>query len=136
MAMLSGILPEEKPGAAAAYADTSPGSIFFDPEIDGVPSCAALEYMAQAMAAAAGRSRLRAGLAPAAGFLLGTRKMDIRTDRFARGRRYLVRAECTYSDGGFASFDCSIEDEDGATAAAAALTAYMPPDAASTEVRG
>ena len=49
-------------------------------------------------------------------------------DRFARGRRYLVRAECTYSDGGFASFDCSIRDSCGTTVAKAALTAFQPGD--------
>ena len=129
MIMLSEPLPEEEHGVAAAYIDTSAGSIFYDPEIDGVPSCAALEFMAQTMALAVGRDRISKGLDPAVGFVLGTRKMDVATDGFSRKKRYMARAACTYTDGEFASFDCSIRDVEGdAVVATATLTAFQPDD--------
>ena len=129
MIMLAEPLPEEERGVAAAYIDSSEGSIFYDPEIDGVPSCAALEFMAQTMAVAVGRYRIGKGLDPAVGFVLGTRKMDVATDGFSRRKRYMARAACTYADGEFASFDCSIRDvEDDAVVASATLTAFQPDD--------
>ena len=126
--MLSEPLPEEAPGIAQARLDTSPRSMFFDAGLDGVPSCAALEFMAQTMAIAVGRDRRRRGLDPAVGFVLGTRKMDVPAEGFLRCKRYVSRAECTYTDGEFASFDCSISEEGGPVVATAVLTAFQPPD--------
>lgn len=126
--MLSEELPEESPGVARARIDTSPRSMFFDAGLDGVPSCAALEFMAQTMALAVGRDRGRRGLDPAVGFVLGTRRMEVPAEGFLRRKRYVSRAECTYTDGEFASFDCSISEEGGPVVATAVLTAYQPSD--------
>ena len=126
--MLSELFPEEAHGVAEARLDTSADSLFYDPEIDGVPSPAALEFMAQTMAVAVGRERLRKGLDPAIGFVLGTRRMEVPGAGFSRDGRYVARAECTYTDGEFASFDCCIRDGEGAVVATATLTAFQPKD--------
>ncbi len=128
MTMLAEALPEEEPGTAVAVADTSESCMFFDADIGGVPVCAALEYMAQAMAVAVGRERRRRGQDPAVGFVLGARRLEVSIDRFACGLRYEVRAKCAYHDDEFASFDCDISDPEGRTVATAALTAFQPSD--------
>lgn len=118
-----------KPGAAGeeveAWVDITPDSPFFDAEGGGVPGCVALEYMAQAMAVYVGRVRAAAGLAPAVGFVLGTRRMSVDIPFFASGSRYAVRSSCTYRDDAFGSFDCRIEDAEGAVVATAQVTAYL-----------
>ena len=126
MTMLAEALPEKEPGTAEAVADTSERCIFFDPAVDGVPSCAALEYMAQTMAIAVGRERRRGGKDPAVGFVLGSRRIEVSADRFKRGARYVVRARCDYTDGEFASFACDISGPGGETVATATLTAFQP----------
>ena len=50
MILLAELISVDVPEEASAVADTSPGCIFYDPELRGVPACAALEYMAQTMA--------------------------------------------------------------------------------------
>ena len=128
MILLAELVSVDVPGEASAEADTSPGCIFYDPELKGVPTCAALEYMAQTMALAVGASRRRRGQAPKVGFVLGTRRMEVKVATFESGKRYVTNAKCVYDDNEFASFDCSILDPDGATVAAASFTAYQPPE--------
>ena len=62
------------------------------------------------------------------GLLLGTRKLDLKLERFEAGRTYRIAAENAFSDSDAASFVCSIEDDTGATVATANLNAYRPPD--------
>lgn len=131
--LLAEALPETAPGIAEARLDVSEKCEFFDHALGGVPSCAALEYMAQTMALAVGRERRRKGDDPAIGFVLGTRKMDVLIDKFEPGGGYVARAECTYEDGEFASFDCSIADARGEIAAKATLTAFQPGPEANLE---
>lgn len=134
MILLSDALPGDEDGFAESFADTSETCIFFDRAIDGVPSCTALEYMAQTIAIAVGRERRRQGLPPAIGFVLGSRRLEVSVDRFARGARYAVSARCTYSDGEFAAFDCSIRDATGVAVASGTLTAFQPHDGRSVEM--
>ena len=128
MTMLSRVLSVEERGIAVAVVDASQGSVFYDPEIGGVPACAALEYMAQTMALAVGAEWRRRGGSPRVGFVLGTRRMEVKEAAFRSERRYVARAKCCYADGEFASFDCSIEIEGGEVVASAMLTAYQPPE--------
>ena len=128
MILLAELISVEVPGEASAVADTSPNCIFYDPGLKGVPACAALEYMAQTMALAVGAERRRKGLAPKVGFVLGTRRMEVKLATFESGKRYVANAKCVYDDEAFASFDCSITDPDGATVASALFTAYRPPE--------
>ena len=128
MIMLAELISVDVPGEASAVADTSSGCIFYDPELKGVPACAALEYMAQTMALIVGAEHRRRGQTPKVGFVLGTRRMEVKVAMFESGKRYVVNAKCVYGDDEFASFDCSIADPDGATVAAALITAYQPPE--------
>ena len=128
MIMLAELISVDMPGVASAVPDTSPSCIFYDPDLKGVPACAALEYMAQTMALAVGAERRRRGQTPKVGFVLGTRRMGVKIATFESGKRYVANAKCVYDDEEFASFDCSITDPDGATVAAALFTAYQPPE--------
>ena len=128
MILLAELISVDVPGVASAVADTSPGCIFYDPELKGVPACAALEYMAQAMALVVGAEHRRRGGGPKVGFVLGTRRLEVKVSTFESGKRYVVNAKCVYGDDEFASFDCSITDPDGAMVATALLTAYQPPE--------
>lgn len=129
MIMLAELISVDVPGESSAVADTSPSCIFYDPELRGVPACAALEYMAQTMALAVGAEHRRRGQTPKVGFVLGTRRLEVKVATFESGKRYVVNAKCIYVDEEFVSFDCSITDPDGATVAAALFTAYQPPEA-------
>ena len=126
MTMLSQVLSVDEPGVASAVLDTSPDSLFYDPEIGGVPACVALEYMAQTMALAVGAENRRRGSPPKIGFMLGTRRMDVKVDAFESGKRYVATAKFCYVDDEFAASDCSITGPDGETIAEARLTAYQP----------
>ena len=128
MIMLAELISVDMPGVASAVPDTSPSCIFYYPDLKGVPACAALEYMAQTMALAVGVERRRRGQKTKVGFVLGTRRMEVKIATFESGKRYVANAKCVYDDEEFASFDCSITDPDGATVAAALFTAYQPPE--------
>ena len=129
MILLAELISVDVPGVASAVPDTSPSCVFYDPELKGVPACAALEYMAQTMALAVGAERRRRGRTPKVGFVLGTRRMEVKLATFESGKRYVANAKCVYDDEEFASFDCSITDPDGEAVAAALFTAYQPPEA-------
>ena len=97
---------------------------------DGVPNWVAIEYMAQAAAALVGfYDKVTAPGAPARpGLLLGTRRLDLKLDRFEMGKTYFISAENVFNDDEAASFICSIQDAAGDTVATATLSAYRPPD--------
>jgi len=96
----------------------------------GVPSWAAIEYMAQTSAALTGRLELVVSpdAQPRPGFLLGTRRLVLDLERFEDGESYHVRAVMVYSDGATAAFDCTITDGSGRVVASASLNAFRPPD--------
>lgn len=102
--------------------------LFFD--TDGVPNWVAIEYMAQTAAALAGSwDRIESPDRPARpGLLLGTRKLDLRLEKFEDGRTYLITAVSAFNDADAASFECTIRTEDGTVVATAVLNAYRPPN--------
>ena len=126
MILLSGYEPNVTLGTATAYVDVTPSVPFYDFEADGVPACVALEYMAQTMALCVGFDRRRKGLKPKLGFVLGSRRLEVRVPCFRNGERYRVVAECTYTDDEFGSFDCGIYDSAGVEVAKATVTAFQP----------
>ena len=95
-----------------------------------MPNGAAIEFMAQAAAALAGCiDKERDPSQPARpGLLLGTRRLDLRTDSFAAGRTYSVNVISAFWDDETASFECTVVDDSGAVVAEAALNAYRPKD--------
>ena len=128
MILLSGYEEPTEEKVAEAFVDVDEKAPFFEPELDGVPSCVALEYMAQTMALLTGFFRRRRGLGPRVGFVLGSRKLTVSVPCFRRGERYRVRAECVYQDEEFGSFDCEIRDPSGAVVASGSVTAFQPGD--------
>ena len=101
-------------------------SLFFDPQIGGVPSYVSLEYMAQTIACLAGIYSLRMGIEPLKGFVLGTRKMILGIDRFVPGS-YEVYCEEMFHDKEFASFDCKLYFE-GQELASSLVNTYRVED--------
>jgi len=97
-------------------------------EDGGVPSWAAIEYMAQTIAALVGKhDRMNDPEArPRPGFLLGTRRLTLDLDCFECGRTYHIQAKEEYSDAGAAAFDCRILDDVGTVLATAIINAYRP----------
>ena len=117
---------DAEPNVVEAFVDVTPHSPFFDAALGGVPSCVALEYMAQAMALCIGLLRRRTGLAPKVGFVLGSRRLELKAPAFRPGERYRVSAACTFQDESFGSFDCAVRDAAGDVVAGGTLTAFQP----------
>ena len=117
MILLTGCEKESVETEANAWVDVSPSSPFFDASIGGVPGCVALEYMAQAMALVVGFMRRRRGAPPKVGFVLGSRRMSVKTPVFRDGERYLFKcrdnATAWYYDNtrDFQKFDLSEHSE-------------------------
>lgn len=128
MLLLSEALVVDVPGEASAVADTSPDSVFYDSTLGGVPACVALEYMAQTMALAVGAGQCRKGASPKIGFVLGTRRLEVKVPAFVHEKRYVVTAKCMFADDESCSFDCKIAESGGEVVAAASLSAYQPTD--------
>ncbi|TDM05736.1 MAG: 3-hydroxylacyl-ACP dehydratase [Ideonella sp. MAG2] len=112
---------------ALAEVDVRPDSLFAQPE--GVPAWVGLEYMAQAVAAWAGARAQRAGRKPRLGFLLGTRRFEVKTPLFAHGSTLQVHVRCELmADNGLGQFDCQIH-ESGRLLCQAKVSVFEPEDA-------
>ena len=133
MILLSGYETPEAENSVSAFVDVGKASPFYEQDLGGVPSCVALEYMAQTMALLVGLTRRRKGLPPQLGFVLGSRKLETTIPVFTAGARYRMTATCTYEDESFGSFDCVIADASGKAVATAVMTAYQPEDGVSLE---
>ena len=126
MILLSGYGEQEREESVTAFVDVGKASPFYEQALGGVPSCVALEYMAQAMALLVGLRDRRRGQRPRIGFVLGSRRLETRIPCFRDGERYRIAVTCTYEDESFGSFDCMIADGRGETVATATLTAFQP----------
>lgn len=133
MILLTDYAPPTADGAVEAFVDVDSSSPFFDASLGGVPGCVSLEYMAQTMALCTGFHRRRQGLKPKLGFVLGSRRLEVRIARFEPGVRYRVKVSCVYTDESFGSFDCEVLDPSGAVVACAQMTAFQPDDDVSPE---
>lgn len=69
-----------------------------------------VEYMAQCVAAHAGLQARAKGEPVRVGFLIGSRRLDFRTDGFRLGQRLTVQATRTWGENDFASFACRLID--------------------------
>lgn len=133
MILLSDYDVPEDCDSVTAYVEIDGNAPFYESDIGGVPSCVALEYMAQTMALATGLKRMRNKLLPQVGFILGSRRLEIDVPCFLSGSRYRIEVSCTYNDDSFGSFDCKIFDESGCDVARGLLTAFQPEDDALSE---
>ena len=113
-----------------ARIDVSNKDIMYQRDIDGVPSCAALEYMAQSIGCYIGLEDLRkdANAAPVVGFVLGSRSIDINVPFFKTGESYFVHVNSLYNDNNIASFECKIYNQNKECLAKGALNVFRPDD--------
>lgn len=94
----------------------------------GWPAWLVLELMAQVVAASAGMREYRPGVAPRLGLLLGARSFRCDRDWLAPGAALELEAvESTRDEFGMGVYDCAL-CIDGATAATASLSVYLPAD--------
>ncbi len=131
--LLSGYEDPAGEDSVVAVVDVGKASPFYEQALGGVPSCVALEYMAQTMALLVGLRDRRRGQKPRIGFVLGSRKLETKIPCFRDGERYRISATCTYEDESFGSFDCTITDGRGELVAKGTLTAFQPEGEITTE---
>lgn len=78
----------------------------------GVPAYVGVEYMAQCIAVHAGVRAHLEGKPPPIGFLLGSRKLELREGYLEQGRAYTAGCRQILRGGdGMGSFDCTITNE-------------------------
>jgi predicted hotdog family 3-hydroxylacyl-ACP dehydratase len=97
---------------------------------EGVGAWVGIEYMAQAVAAHAGYEQKLHGLPIKIGFLLGSRKYEVKCSNFAIGSQLRVHVHrVLLSENGLGSYECHIEntsDEKSDIIAKAAITVFQP----------
>ena len=77
--------------------------------VEGLPTWASIEIMAQTISAYAGLQGQKSDRAPRVGFLLGTRKLHLPMPYFDLGTTLKIRAERQYIHEGLGQFLCEIE---------------------------
>ena len=115
-------------GELVAWFEVKESDVGYCPKMKGVPGYAALEYMAQAVGCFVGAHDLKEDPngVPGAGFVLGTRSLDVHTEVFGLSQRYFVRVSALFCDESIASFDCVVYNDKQETLATALLNAYRP----------
>ena len=112
--------------AAVALVTVDPGAWYADSD-GAMPAWFGLELMAQAAAAFNGHAGSQLGLAPATGYLIGTRSYQAFVARFAAGARLEVEARVDYpATLGQSAMICEIRCA-GQVLALATLKFYTPP---------
>lgn len=101
-------------------------SVFYDPQVKGVPSWIGLEYMAQTVALFSGIQARRANLPVKLGVLVGTRRYETASDVFPLGSYLTVRVDREWDDGQMAVFGCTVSGQ--AQLASARINVYLPDD--------
>ena len=89
-----------------------------------VPAWIGIEYMAQTVAAHVGAQARMADEKPPVGLLLGTRRYAAAVPCFPPGSRLVVTVRPQFTEAGFGSFLCTIEDD--RLLASAELNTYQP----------
>ena len=110
--------------AAVQIGEDSP----FASGLEGVPSWAGIEYMAQSIAALAGVRAKMAGNPIRVGYLVGTRKFTSDVPSFTTGSMLSIHIEEVFEDNNMGVYDCSITDQTGNGLASARLNVYLPPE--------
>jgi len=105
--------------------DITSGTLFADDK--GVPAYVAIEYMAQAIGVFDGIIRKESSRKPEIGFLLGSRKFELFTNRFLFGQTLKITVKRIWDGEKVVQFDCIVEDARSLdTVAKATLTVYSP----------
>ena len=95
-------------------------------EAGEVEAVVALEYMAQAVAVFAGMKGRADGNPVRIGYLLGTRELLLRADRFTVGDELMVEAVHVWGEDQLGVFDCKVSRR-GVEVACATLNVYQGP---------
>lgn len=117
-------------GNLVARVDVTPQDLLYMSDINGVPSWAALEYMAQSIGCFIGcqdRHNNPSG-APAVGFVLGSRKLSVNVPTFNVDESYYIHVSALFCDSNIASFECTIYNQNNESVANGALNVYRPDD--------
>jgi len=112
-------------GTLTAKIIIKPTDIMYQESLGGVPSYAALEYMAQAIGCFVGYNDLEKNKKPGIGFVLGSRKLSVYEPVFLNNEVYLLDISMVFCDESLASFDC-VMYKDKKTIAEATINAYRP----------
>ncbi len=110
--------------------DIKDTDLMFQKNINGVPSCVALEYMAQSIACYIGAQDIHVtGETKAvAGFIMGSRDLHFMIPKFNMGESYYVHVQSLFCDNNVASFDCKVYDSNNNVVASGNLNAFRPDD--------
>ena len=110
--------------------DVKNTDLLYQKNIDGVPSCAALEYMAQSIACYIGAQDIHnTGETKAvAGFIMGSRDLHFALSKFNVDESYYVHVQSLFCDNNIASFECKIYDAQNTLVADGNLNAFRPDD--------
>ena len=120
-----------KQGILTAHSKICQTDVLYQSDISGVPSYAALEYMAQAIGCFVGLYDLDQdpNKKPGVGFVLGTRKLNIQKPILVLDEDFLIDIKVVFYDENIASFDCVMYNEATKEIIATALiNAYRPDD--------
>lgn len=115
-------------GTLTALITPSKDDVFYQPQINGIPSYFAMEYMAQSIGCFAGifdRQQIppqKSGI----GFLLGTKKMEVFTPIISINDTYSTEINLLFMEENLASFECCMFNSKHKTIAKAIINTYRP----------
>lgn len=110
--------------------DVRDTDLLYQKNLNGVPSVAALEYMAQSIACYIGAQDIHiTGETKAiAGFIMGSRDLHFMIPKFNVDESYYVYVQSLFCDNNIASFECKIYDANNTLVAEGNLNAFRPDD--------
>ena len=115
-------------GHLVARFEVKESDIAYQHELNGIPTYASLEYMAQAIGCFVGiydRTH-HPDKEPGVGFVLGTRKLSVKNPVFHVGQTYFVDIKLLFFEESIASFECIIYNADKQEISQAIVNAYRP----------
>jgi len=126
-----------KNGFLIAHVKIKQSDILFQSNIGGVPSYAALEYMAQSVGCFVGLYDLEKNPnnKPAVGFVLGSRRLQINVPVFKLDEDYLVKVNMLFCDETIASFECLMYNENTDEQVASAIVNVYRPESVSAFIK-
>ena len=116
-------------GCLIAHTRIQKSDIMYQMALKGVPTYAALEYMAQSIGCFVGLYDLKQNpdKKPGVGFVLGSRKLQIQKPVFLLDEDYCIDVHALFYDENLASFECIMYNETtGEEFANAIVNAYRP----------
>lgn len=118
-----------KKGILLAHTHIQKSDVLYQKSLNGVPAYSALEYMAQAIGCFVGIYDLEQDpdQKPGVGFVLGSRKLQIRRPVLLADEDYCIQINALFCDENLASFECIMYNEKtNEEFANAIINAYRP----------